>query len=61
MSCFGDGKCMKLCNTTICFKPHEIGNSRFCKTNCNNECELNVKTGHIVNLNILHIIIILNL
>jgi hypothetical protein len=40
MSCFGDGKCMKLCNTNICFKPHEISKYKFCKTECKNKCEL---------------------
>ena len=40
MSCFGDGKCMKLCNSTYCLKLHEVGNYRFCKTECKNDCEL---------------------
>jgi len=61
MSCFGDGKCMTLCNTTYCYKPHEISKYKFCKTECKNECELNVKTGYIVSMHFLHIKIILNL
>lgn len=40
MSCFGDGKCMTLCKSTVCWKPHAVGNFTFCKTECKNECEL---------------------
>ena len=41
MSCFGDGKCMTECNLNkYCSKPHEVSNIRFCKSECNNECEL---------------------
>ena len=40
MSCFGDGKCMKLCTNEICLRQHERSRFTFCKTECENECEL---------------------
>jgi hypothetical protein len=40
MSCFGDGKCMTLCNRTYCLKLHETSKYKFCKTECKNQCEL---------------------
>jgi hypothetical protein len=40
--CFGDGKCMKICtNHFRCLIPeHETSNYSFCKTKCENNCEL---------------------
>jgi hypothetical protein len=41
MSCYGDGKCMTVCNTNkYCQKPHEVSNYIFCKLECENDCEL---------------------
>jgi hypothetical protein len=43
MSCFGDGKCMKLCNNPnwcLINFDHELSNLSFCKTDCENECQL---------------------
>ena len=39
--CFGDGKCMKICtNHYRCSYEHERSNYFFCKTKCENHCEL---------------------
>ena len=39
--CFGDGKCLILCRNNYCLSNHEITlNYSFCKTNCENNCEL---------------------
>ena len=39
--CFGDGKCMKLCrNYARCLNKHESSKYYFCKTKCENQCEL---------------------
>lgn len=39
--CFGDGKCMKICtNHYRCSNEHERSNYFFCKTKCENHCEL---------------------
>jgi hypothetical protein len=41
MSCFGDGKCIIICNKKCSIQQHEISNTTlFCKTKCENECEL---------------------
>lgn len=41
MNCFGDGKCMKFCNSILCSnKLHEVNNFTFCKIKCKNDCEL---------------------
>jgi hypothetical protein len=40
MSCFGDGKCMKLCTNRVCLQKHQKSRFTYCKTECENECEL---------------------
>jgi|688.fasta_scaffold160215_2 hypothetical protein len=41
MSCFGNGKCITVCNKKCSNQDHELSNSTlFCKTKCENECEL---------------------
>ena len=40
MSCFGNGKCMKICNKLCSTKLHEVDTFTFCKIKCKNECEL---------------------
>jgi len=40
MNCFGDGKCMALCNKLCSAKIHEVDTFTFCKVKCKNECEL---------------------